>query len=68
MGQTTLKLFESNFMPTVVFIEYISLIVSTPKMNCHQNSSFFCRSLKQAAKQKLHQETRDSTFYIISNR
>ena len=40
MGQTTLKLFESNFMPTVVFVEYISLIVSTLKMNCQQNSSF----------------------------
>ena len=51
MGQTTLKLFESNFMPTVVFVEYISFIVSTLKMNCQQNSSFFL-PVSQAAEQK----------------
>ena len=48
MGQTTLKLFESNLMPTVVFVEYISFIVSTLKMNCQQNSSFFSAGLSSS--------------------
>lgn len=39
--QTILKLLESVFMPIAVSEEFTSLIGSTVKKNCHQNSSSF---------------------------